>query len=532
VTSAAPGALSVPDSIPQRVKFPILIGACLLLLLQALTMFSTRWVEDESWYAVTAHTLLTRGELRIPIFHEDAPNAKVDMRPPLTMIIMAGFFKVLGTNIYSARLPFLLSGLACIFLTYLLGCELGRPWVGLLGAVALATDNLMFVASWTARPESMAAAFALLGVLVYLQSRRKNSVKLALLSGLLVGLGTLVHTNAFAAAISAGVFALIEFRWTLVWKPRPWAFAAGLLLPLAIFVAWGMSDAVHRSEFISLYQGGEGHTLSEIPHLEWVRYRDFLGMGSTRVNLPVNVPTRLHIVLALFLSALALYRYDRELLKDILCLILPAMVWWAYERNITPRYIATGSPYLALLLAGAVVSLWKFKPKWHMAVAACATLLLLSQVAGNALLLYLYRQADYAVVTRQLRAIIPADAHVYGALTFWMALYDMPYYSWNRTPVKYAVDRGVNYLILNDRVLVHGSGQGTDDWVERRTEAADFVRDHATLIGHAPNPFYGDLEIYSAVRYRSGRLFASTMGAGTGRHRFSLSFKPGSHGCE
>ena len=66
-------------------------------------MFSTRWVEDESWYSVTAHTLLTRGELRVPIFQEGSPTVLVDPRPPLTHIIMAGFFKVLGTNLYSAQ---------------------------------------------------------------------------------------------------------------------------------------------------------------------------------------------------------------------------------------------------------------------------------------------------------------------------------------------------------------------------------------------------------------------------------------------
>jgi len=496
VTAIATGPLKIPASISRRISLPILIGACLLLLLQALTLYSTRWVEDESWYAVTAHTLMTRGELRVPIFQDGEPTASVDPRPPLTHIIMAGFFKVFGTSLYSARLPFLLSGLACIFLTYLLGCELGRPWVGLLGAVVLATDNLMFLASRTARPESMAAAFALLGVLVYLYSQRQNSVKLAFLSGLIVGLGTMVHVNSFAAALSAGVLAFIEFRWSVVRKPRPWAFAAGVLLVFSVFLVWALSDAAHRAEFSIMYGGGEGFPLSAIPHIEWIRYRDFLGIGSMRVNLPVNVPTRLHIVLALLLSALALYRYDRELLKSILCLILPAMAWWAYERNITSRYIATGSPYLSLLLAGAVVSLWKFKPAWHRSIAACTALLLLSQVAGNYMLLYIYRKADYADVTRQLRTIIPADAHVYGALTFWMSFNDMPYYSWNRTTVKYAVDHGVNYLILNDRVLLHGSGQGGDDWIVRRTEAADFVRDHATLVGHAPNPFYGDLEIY------------------------------------
>jgi 4-amino-4-deoxy-L-arabinose transferase-like glycosyltransferase len=496
VAVTATDTLSIPGSIPRRISLPILIGACLLLLVQVLTLLSTRWVEDESWYSVTAHTLMTQGELRVPIFQEDSPTAKVDPRPPLAHVIMAAFFKVFGTNLYSAKLPFLLSGLAGIFLTYLLGCELGRPWVGLLGAVVLSTDNLFFLASRTARPESMAASIAVLGILVYLCSQRKNSVKLAFLSGLIVGLGTLVHTNTFAAAISAGVFALIEFRWSVVRQPRPWAFVAGLLLPLSIFIAWGMSDAVHRAEFAWMYTTGEGYPLSDIPRIETTRYRDFVGMGNMRINLPVNVPTRLHIVLTLFLSAFILYRLDRGLLKTILCLILPAMVWWAYERNITSRYIATGSPYLSLLLAGAIVGLWRFRPAWHKAVAVCASLFLLSQVAGNGLILYLYRQADYAVVTRQLRAIIPADAHVYAALTFWMALHDMPFYSWNRTTVKYAVNHGVNYLVLNDRVLLHGSGQGTDDWVERRTEADNFVKDHATLIGHVPNPFYGDLLIY------------------------------------
>jgi 4-amino-4-deoxy-L-arabinose transferase-like glycosyltransferase len=495
VSVTAAGTLSPPNSIPQRIRIPILIGACLLLLLQALTLFSSRWVEDESWYAVPAHTLITTGELRDPVFQDNAVFAQFDARPPVVFFIMAGFFKVFGTSLYSARLPFLLSGLACIFFTYLLGCELGRPWVGLLGAAALSTDNLFFLASRTARPESMATAFALLGILVYLYSRRKNSVKLAFLSGLIVALGALVHPNGLAAAISAGVFAIIEFRWSIVRQPRPWAFAAALLLPVLLYVVWGMSGA-HRDNFVRMYSYGEGYALSDIPHVEMIRYRDFLGMGNMRVNLPVNIPTRLHIVLALLLSAFALYRYDRELLKNILCLILPTMFWWAYLRNITPRYIATGSPYLALLLAGAVVALWRCRPRWHKAVAVCGALLLFSQVAGNYLLLYLYRQADYAAVTRQLRAIIPADAHVFGALTFWMALNDRPYYSWNRTTVKFAVDHGANYLILNDRVLLHGSGQGTDDWVDRRNEAADFVRDHATLIGHAPNAFYGDLEIY------------------------------------
>ena len=109
-------------------------------------------------------------------------------------------------------------------------------------------------------------------------------MKLAFLSGLVVGLGTLIHVNGFAAALTAGVFALIEFRWSVVRQPRPWAFVAGLLIPLGLFIAWGMSDAVHQAEFIDMYTSGEGFGLRDIPRLEMTRYRDFLGMGSTRVK--------------------------------------------------------------------------------------------------------------------------------------------------------------------------------------------------------------------------------------------------------
>jgi 4-amino-4-deoxy-L-arabinose transferase-like glycosyltransferase len=486
----------LPAAIPSEVRSAILIGACLLLLAQALALFSVRWVEDESWYAVTAKTLVNRGETRAPIFQETAGGAQVDPRPPVPFFVMGAFFKVLGTSVRVARLPFLLSALACLFLTYLLGCELGRPWVGLLGALALATDNLFFWAARTARPESMATAFALLGILFYLRSRRKDSVMWALLGGLTVGVGVLVHLNAFAAALSAGVFALIEFGWSIVRRGRPWAFAAGLLLPVLLFIGWGMQDTVHKHEFLGAYAYGEGHPLREIPQLEASRYRDFLGMSSLRVNVPIHVPTRLHIVLALLFSAFLLYRWDRALLGSILCLLLPAMVWWAYERNMTPRYIATGAPYLALLLAGAAAAVWQFRPAWRKAAVVCGVLVLLSQVAGNYLLLYVYRNADYDKLSRQLRSVIPDGACVYGAITFWITFHDRQYYAWNRTPVQYAVDHGARYLVLNDRVLLHGSGSGTDDWVDRRHEVEAFVKDNAVLVGHAPNSFYGDLEIY------------------------------------
>jgi hypothetical protein len=90
---------------------------------------------------------------------------------------------------------------------------------------------------------------------------------------------------------------------------------------------------------------------------------------------------------------------------------------------------------------------------------------------------------------------------VYGAITFFLGLHDRTYYSWHRTPLEFAIRKlGVNYLILNDRVLLHGSGYGNDDWREIRETANAFVRTGADLVGRVPDPFYGDLEIYRVRR--------------------------------
>ena len=474
----------------------IVILAVVLLLAQVLPLLNTRWVEDESWYASSAHSLAKFGELRVRVFAPPGLQSRFDAHPPLPVLAMAGLFKLFGTNLYTARIPFLLAAIAGILLTYLLGCELGGRRLGALGAVFLAVDNLYFIAARSVRPEPMVVACSVAGLLVFLISQRRRSTALALLSGVLIGAGLLAHPNGFAAALTAGVLALLEFGVTVVRRARPWAFVAGVALALAPFLLFVMSSPVRRSEFIAEYTYGQGHPLSDIPALELSRYKDFIGMPSGRFHMPVPLPYRLHVVLALLAAVYILYRYNRPLLGKLACFILPCMVWWAYERFETPRYMATASPYLSLLLAGGVTTLIAHRPAWRKRVLVVAMLLAAAEAAGNYAFLYLYRKADYVDLGHKLEAIIPKDATVYGALTFWMALNDHTYYSWNRAPLEYALDHGATYLILNDRVLLNGSGFGKDDWRNIREALHGYVRQNASLVGRVPNPFYGDLEIY------------------------------------
>jgi hypothetical protein len=293
----------------------------------------------------------------------------------------------------------------------------------------------------------------------------------------------------------------MEFRGSVFRRARPWVFVAGMLLAIGPYIAVEVATPTRRAEFINCWTRGQGQPLSAIPRLELSRYSDFIGMPSGRFQSPVPVPYRLHIAIALLAAAWFLYRYDRELFRKVGTMIGCSIVWWAFLRFQSPRYMATGSPYFALLLAGAVLALWERRPQWRNAVVAAASVLLLTGVGANYALSYLYRKADYTGVEKQLKAIIPADAPVYGALTFWMAMNDHEYFSWNRTPLQYALDHGTAYLILNDRVLLHGSGFGYDDWANVRQTASDFVRSGgASVIGRVPNPFYGDLEVYRVKR--------------------------------
>jgi hypothetical protein len=152
------------------------------------------------------------------------------------------------------------------------------------------------------------------------------------------------------------------------------------------------------------------------------------------------------------------------------------------------------SPLFAILF-GAVVSSSSGRKRlaWSAVVAA----VLLTQVAGNAYWIYRYRGADYPSLARQLQAAIPPAASVYGITTFWLALHDRTYYAYDRTPVEFARDRlKPEYVILNDRVMVHGSGHGADEFADLRRKLIDLAHQRGTRVATVSNGFYGDLEIY------------------------------------
>jgi hypothetical protein len=82
-----------------------------------------------------------------------------------------------------------------------------------------------------------------------------------------------------------------------------------------------------------------------------------------------------------------------------------------------------------------------------------------------------------------------------------MALYNRSYFAWERTPLEYATKTAhPSYVIMNDRVMMHGSGFGEDDYKDLREDLTRFVHENGVLIGKISSQYYGDLEIYDLRR--------------------------------
>jgi hypothetical protein len=222
---------------------------------------------------------------------------------------------------------------------------------------------------------------------------------------------------------------------------------------------------------------------------------DFIGLGNQRIPLPFHIPYRLHIALMLIGAIVLLIRRWPRVAVDLAVVIGINLLWWLSMVNKSPRYITMLAPIFAITVGAGLVAAAK-NVRWKRAAVAAGLVCGLSQLAGNAFVIYRYRSADYEAVGRRLREIIPPAASVYGAVTFYLALHDRQYYSYARLSFPDALALHPQYLILYDRVMMHGSGSGLDDFRELRTQASEFVKEHATLAGRISNEFYGDMEVY------------------------------------
>lgn len=470
--------------------------ACAIFLGQAIALIGNRWVEDESWYSIPAYTLVRTGELRNPTFAPSDYESKVDTHPPGMALAVSSAFRVLGFGTVQARVPSILAGLTTVVVTFFLGMEIGGPLVGAVAALLVATDNFLFLGARTVRPDVYTAAFAAISVLCLMVARRRQSWWLALLSGLSIGIAANFHVTVFGVIGSLGLLCLSDSL--RFWKnPRVWLVALGIVAMVIPTLLWIRSDPTHIAAAKQMYVArGESAGIVQKFALEKIRYKDFLGYGSQRLPLPVQIPLRIHIVAALLVAALIVWRRNRHAFWTMMILILPTLLWWVYLVNKTVRYFALLAPMFAILLALAAEPYLRDQ-KRRIAAAAVLLLIALSQFAGNAFFLFKARTAQYEAVAAGLQQLIPPSGTVFGAMTFWPALHDRTFFSPDRTPFAYAQSKSPElYVIMNDRLMLHGSGFGDDNFKELREKLTVYTQQSCVRVGEVPNPFYGDLEVF------------------------------------
>jgi hypothetical protein len=486
-----------------RILFAVTI---LISVADQIPLHNTRWVPDESWYADAGKTLMQEGRLRLSSFPPSDPSSRVDTRPPAMSAALALSFRLFGVGLWQARLPSYAARTGAILIVFLLGIRYGGLLAGLLAAALLLSDNYLFVAGRTARPEALVTLFLVLTLWLYHQARERKSLLFTFLASLAAAGAMAFHVAGFAAVLTLGLLLLLELRFS-VWKSaRAWCFALTIAAAAGSFALWVHSDAHHYAAYQSDYISRASVPYNEKINQELLRYEDFVGFSNQRTPLPVRIPVRAHIALAILASFFILWRYNRTASLDLGVCVAANILWWTYLVNKTARYFSVCAPLFALLIALAAVALLR-KTTWTRTVACAVALVLLSQLAGNAFLLYTFRTADYSMVTRQLRTAIPRDKSAYGLTTFWLALNDHKYYSYDRTTFDYAISTlKPDYLILNDRVMLYGSGYGVDDLKVLREQSNAFAQRFASLVAKIPSPYYGPLEVYhvcysgSAVR--------------------------------
>jgi hypothetical protein len=171
------------------------------------------------------------------------------------------------------------------------------------------------------------------------------------------------------------------------------------------------------------------------------------------------------------------------------------VLWLIYTANKSSRYLAILAPLFALTI-GAVVAAAGTNRRLHKVLLSLFCLVIVAQIAANVLLLHAAHNADYNKVTAELRSVIPSGQTAYGTITFWLALHDHPYISYERTDPWMAVNQfHARYFITGDRVMTSGSPGDETFYENLRRQIAEVIA-QSKLVGDFHDPYYGELRVY------------------------------------
>ena len=102
--------------------------------------------------------------------------------------------------------------------------QLASPSVGVVAALLVATDNMLFVAARTARPEGIVTGLNAVAFLLFWAAIKRASKTAAAAAGGVAGLAMNFHINGAIAPIGIGLWVLYEYRAAVWLKAVVWIF--------------------------------------------------------------------------------------------------------------------------------------------------------------------------------------------------------------------------------------------------------------------------------------------------------------------
>ena len=455
---------------------------------------------------------------------------------PLHHILLAGIFKVIGTGVFEARLLSVGFGLLTLGLTYALGRRIGGEVVG-IGAAALLVLLRLNLAPFsgltltdlgaTVRYDLIAVPFALGATLLIAARPHDPSLPRVAVAGLLVELGGLTQ---FIGAFFLFPLALFLLTITSL-SPRrrltlTAAFGLAATLPLLIYAVFAL---VHWDDFRGQSRAVDQETnfLSPAFYIDQIRHEpDRYAIGAGLESLPTS-PGELasrpsaRLVLLVVAPLAVAYSVVRARagspLHRLLALLLLglALEFTLFESTKRYVYIVALVPLLCIAIADLGLALWRSPSRYALPALAVRGVVVLSlclfAVEGAAVAARDVRDAssapDYAALTTELEATIPAGATVIADNRLWAALrHRQPrsllllFYFTNQKMMRDEVTNipGAFERIDADYLLL--SPLSREDLTELSpADAADFERhlvERAELVTTVDFPDYGPIEVY------------------------------------
>jgi 4-amino-4-deoxy-L-arabinose transferase-like glycosyltransferase len=344
-----------------------------------------------------------------------------------------------GLGLLQGRLVSLAWGGALLVLVFLIGRRLYGPVGGALAVVCLAVSRPFLVASHMVRPDIVLAA--MLAAICYLALRgvQDRVPWMSLTAGLLLGLALDVHLNTLAFVPLVGLI-------YVAWAPRFWVdrstrlFVGGAVVGGVYYLLARVApDPTQFADSSAYWLGIEKRPpvfSSSLPEMLAAELGRFQGYFTDDRLLELAV-----LVGALAVAAVrAISR--RRLDPMLLGLLIAFGLFAALASNKTEFYLALFYPWLALLVAGAVVWLASLAPSAARSPLALLAMLAaplvfglpdnyedLSTAATN------FADRGYYALIEEIRPAIPPDASIIGPPLFWIGLSDhsyTDYYVWER----------------------------------------------------------------------------------------------------